>query len=155
MKKILFICYGNICRSPMAEILLNHLLRAEGLEAIATASSAATSPYEAGMSLSGGTREVLARHGIPLQPHHSRTATREDYAAYDEIYVMDRHNYYDSIGIFQGDPENKIHLLMNLLGEERDVADPWYTGDYEASWEDISAACAVLVERLKKEQSRK
>ena len=147
MKKILFVCHGNICRSPMAEFVLKDLVKKRGLEAGYEIASAATSREELGNPVYPPARRKLAEHGIGCAGHQARQMTKQDYAYYDLIVCMDRANLRNASRITGGDPQNKLRLLLNFTdraGEE--VADPWYTGDFEAAWQDVLAGCKGLLE---------
>ena len=151
MKKILFVCLGNICRSPMAEFVMKDMLKKHRLDCAAEVRSAATSTYELGNPVHRGTRNKLSEHGISCAGKTARLLTRGDYAEYDYIIGMDESNMRDMHRLFGGDPQNKLWKLLNLCGESADVADPWYTGDFEATWQDINRGCTALLERIQQE----
>jgi len=151
MKKILFVCLGNICRSPMAEFVMKDMLKKHRLDRAAEVRSAATSTYELGNPVHRGTRNKLSEHGISCAGKTARLLTRGDYAEYDYIIGMDESNMRDMHRLFGGDPQNKLWKLLNLCGESADVADPWYTGDFEATWQDINRGCTALLERIQQE----
>ncbi len=132
----------------MAEFIFARLARSAGLEDV-SAESAATSGYERGNPVYAPARRELARHGIDCAGKVSRQAVQEDYARFDHIYAMDRQNLQDLRRLFGDDPEGKLTLFLTLCGEERDVSDPWYTGDFSAAYRDIEAGCAALVHSLK------
>lgn len=147
MVKILFICHGNICRSPMAEFVLKDMVKKRGLAEELEIASAATSREEIGNPVYPPARRKLAEHGIGCAGHRARQMTKHDYDYYDWIVCMDRANLRNASGITGGDPQNKICLLLDFArrtGEE--VADPWYTGDFEAAWQDVLAGCEGLIE---------
>ena len=149
MKKILFICHGNICRSPMAEFVMKRLVEEAGLSEQFEIASAATSTEEIGNPVYPPARRMLAEHGISCEGKTARQMTRQDYAYYDYIIAMDRNNLRNLKRMFGEDTDRKISLLMDytpLLGE---VADPWYTGDFEATWRDVLEGCKGLLEYLK------
>ena len=149
MIKILFICHGNICRSPMAEFVMKHLVEEAGLSEQFEIASAATSTEEIGNLVYPPARRKLAEHGIGCECKTARQMTRQDYAYYDYIIAMDRNNLRNLKRMFGEDTDRKISLLMDytpLLGE---VADPWYTGDFEATWRDVLEGCKGLLEYLK------
>ena len=137
MNKILFVCYGNICRSPMAEFIMKKLVSDKGREKDYYISSAATSKYEAGMGVHHGTRKILDRLGISYQGKCSITLKAEDYEKYDYIVGMDQENKHNMVRLFGGDKEGKVSLLLEFAGKNRDVADPYWTGDFEATYRDV------------------
>lgn len=138
---ILFVCLGNICRSPMAEFVMKDLVRRAGAEERFFIASAATSTWEIGNPIHEGSQRVMREMGIPFEDHRATLLRREDYEAYDLILGMDRENLRDMLRIFGGDPEGKVQLLLSVDGEAREIADPWYTGDFKTTWRDITLAC--------------
>lgn len=154
MKRILFVCHGNICRSPMAEFVMRDLLEKQGIHDIETA-SAATSSEEIGNPVHPGTRRKLAEHGIRCDGKTARRLTRADYAHYDLIIGMDAYNLRNMQTLFGGDPDHKLHKLLSFCGEGGDVADPWYTGDFEQTWQDISRGCQALMDHLTTKTDRR
>ena len=148
MKRILFVCHGNICRSPMAEFMLKRMLRQAGLENDYVIASAATHDDELGNPVYPMARQELAKHGIGCPGHVARLITKEDYNRYDLIIGMDQANINDMNALFGGDPDGKLRLLMELVGEHRDVADPWYTRKFNETWKDLNAACTALFNQL-------
>ena len=148
MVKILFICHGNICRSPMAEFVMKDLVKKDGLEARFCIASAATSAEEIGNSVYPPARRKLAEHNISCAGKTARQLTKADYQQYDLLIGMDRANIRNMNRICGGDPEGKIHLLLEYAGRADEVADPWYTGDFEATWQDVLAGCSGLLEYL-------
>ena len=151
MIKILFICHGNICRSPMAEYVMKHLVKQAGIADQFEIASAATSTEEIGNAVYPPARRKLAEHGIGCAGHAARQLTKHDYVYWDLLIGMDRANIRNMQRICGGDPAGKIRLLMSYAGKEQEVADPWYTGDFEATWQDVSEGCrAVLSDILKK-----
>ena len=151
MIKILFVCHGNICRSTMAQCVMTHLIKQEGLEDIFHIDSAATSREEIGNPPHYGTVNRLRQAGIPVIPHKARQMSRADYEKYDYLIGMDSANIRNMTRIAGGDPAKKIYKLLSFAGSGRDVADPWYTGDFDATYEDVEAGCrgflAYLTER--------
>ncbi|MCC2819466.1 low molecular weight phosphotyrosine protein phosphatase [Lachnoclostridium pacaense] len=148
MIKILFICHGNICRSPMALYYFQDLVHKKGLEDMFFLDSAATSTEEIGNSAHRGTREKLRQAGISCQGHQAKQMKPRDYGTFDYLIGMDDWNIRNMTRITGGDPDNKIHKLLEFAGSSRDVADPWYTGDFETTWNDITTGCNALLEKI-------
>ena len=149
MTKILFVCHGNICRSPMAEFVMKDLVRKAGLEDQFTIASAATSAEELGNPVYPPARRELARHGIGCGGHAARRLRADDYGRWDLLIGMDRANLRNMARLFDGDPEGKCRLLLDYAGRPgQEVADPWYTGDFSAAWDDIFAGCQGLLAAL-------
>lgn len=143
MKKILFVCHGNICRSPMAEFVMKYLVEKEGLTDHFLIESAATSTEELGNPVYPPARRKLAEHGIRCDGHAARQMTRADYNRFDLLIGMDQWNLRNMLRICGGsDPEGKIRPLL----PNKDVADPWYTGDFEATWQDVLKGCKALLD---------
>ena len=149
MTKILFVCHGNICRSPMAEFVMKDLVKKAGLAGQFEIASAATSTEEIGDPVYPPARRKLAEHGIGCQGHRARQMGKGDYARYDLLIGMDQANLRNMRRICGGDPEGKLHLLMEYASSWGEVADPWYTGDFEATWRDVLAGCQGLLETLR------
>ena len=145
MIKILFICHGNICRSPMAEFVMKDLVKKAGREREFEIASAATSTEEIGCPVYPPARRKLAEHGIGCAGKTARQLRRDDYAAYDLLIGMDSANLRNMRRICGGDPEGKISLLMDWTNRPGDVADPWYTGDFEATWRDVLDGCEAIL----------
>lgn len=148
MTKILFVCHGNICRSPMAEFVMKDLVRKAGREKEFYIASAATSTEEIGNPVYPPARRELARHGIGCEGKTARQLTARDYKDYDLLVGMDGANLRNMRRICGGDPEEKISLLLDHTDRPGDVADPWYTGDFGATWRDVSEGCARLLDEL-------
>lgn len=148
MKKILFICHGNICRSPMAEYVMKELVRKAGRGGEFEIASAATSREEIGNPVYPPARRKLAEHGIACDGHTARQMTERDYGRFDYLIGMDSANRRDMQRICGGDPEGKISLLMEHTNRPGDVADPWYTGDFEATWRDVLVGCQALLKEI-------
>ncbi len=148
MTRILFVCHGNICRSPMAEFVMKDLVKKARLETEFLIESAATSTEEIGNPVYPPARRKLAGHGIGCAGKTSRQLKNEDYERYDLLIGMDRANLRNMHRICGGDPEGKLHLLMEFTDRPGDVADPWYTDDFETTWRDVLAGCKGLLERL-------
>lgn len=148
MKRILFVCHGNICRSPMAEFIMKKMVADAGMERQFLIASAATSTEELGNGVYPPARRKLAEHGIGCQGKTSRLMTRQDYRDYDLLIGMDRYNIRNMERICGGDPEGKIRMLMDYTCRPGDVADPWYTGDFSATYRDCTEGCRGLLEEL-------
>ena len=148
MERILFVCHGNICRSPMAEFVMKDLVRKAGADERFFIASAATSTEEIGNPVYPPARRKLAEHGIGCAGKTARQMTAADYREYDLLIGMDSANLRNMRRICGGDPEGKIRLLMDFTDRPGDVADPWYTGDFETTWRDISAGCRGLLKWL-------
>ena len=147
-KNILFVCHGNICRSPMAEFVMKHLVRQLGCGARFHIESAATSTEEIGNAVYPPARRKLAEHGIGCQGKTARQLTRDDYARFDLLVGMDDWNIRNMTRMCGGDPEGKIVKLMDFTNRQGDVADPWYTGDFEATWNDVLEGCQGMLKEL-------
>ena len=150
MTKILFVCHGNICRSPMAEFILKDLVRKAGCAAEVRIASAATSREELGSPIYPPAQRQLRSHGVPFDDHRARQMTRADYDAYDLLIGMDSRNLANMRRICGGDPDGKLQRLLHYTGQTHDVADPWYTDDFDAAWRDIESGCRALLAQLKK-----
>lgn len=149
MNKILFVCHGNICRSPMAEFVMKHLVEEAGLADQFEIASAATSTEEIGNPVYPPARRKLAEHGIGCAGKTARQMTRDDYHYYDMVIAMDRNNLRNLRRMFGDDTEHKISLLMDHSRRPGDVADPWYTGDFEATWRDVLEGCKGVLQRYR------
>ena len=150
MTKILFICHGNICRSPMAEFVMKDLVKKAGLEGQFHIESAATSTEEIGNPVYPPARRKLAEHGIDCRGHAARQLRSSDYSRFDLLIGMDMANLRNIHRICGGDFDGKMHLLMEFAGRPNaEVDDPWYTDDFEAAWQDILAGCQGLLELVK------
>ena len=144
--RILFICHGNICRSPMAEFILKALVKAKGIEDQYHIESAAVSTEEIGNPIYPPAKRCLTQHGIPSDPgKRARQVTRDDYSRFDRLICMDTSNLHRLKRIIPDDPAGKVHLMMAYTGTGRDVADPWYTGDFETTFQDILEACEAML----------
>ena len=148
MIKILFVCHGNICRSPMAEFVMKDLVKKAGLESRFHIASAATSIEELGNPVYPPARRKLAEHGISCAGKTARRLTKDDYAKYDFLIGMDQANLRNMHRVCGGDRDGKIHLLMEFTGRPGDVADPWYTGDFETTWRDVLEGCTGLLKNI-------
>jgi len=149
MTSILFVCHGNICRSPMAEFVMKNLVKKAGLEHEFSIASAATSTEEIGNPVYPPARRKLAEHGIGCAGHAARQLRRDDYDRYDYLIGMDSANLRNMHRICGGDPEGKISLLLDWTNRPGSVADFWYTGDFEATWTDVLEGCQALLEQIR------
>ena len=146
MIRILFVCHGNICRSPMAEFILKALVKARGQEDQFYIESAAVSTEEIGNPIYPPARRCLSQHRIWFDSlKRARQVTRADYGRFDRIICMDASNLRWIRRIIPDDPEGKIHLMMAYTGVGRDVADPWYTGDFEVTFQDLLEGCEAML----------
>ena len=152
MVKILFICHGNICRSPMAEFVMKDLVAKAGLSSRFHIESAATSTEEIGNSVYPPARRKLAEHKIDCTGKTARQLRRSDYAQWDYLVGMDEANRRNITRMCGGDPEGKISLLLDHTPNPREVADPWYTGNFERTWLDVSEGCAALLAEIRKKE---
>ena len=148
MKRILFVCHGNICRSPMAEFVMKKMISDAGMADQFEIASAATSTEEIGNPVYPPARHKLAEHGISCEGKTARQITRRDYEHYDYIVAMDINNLRNLQWMLGEDKLHKISLLMNYTDHPRDVADPWYTGNFEATWQDVNDGCKGLLEEI-------
>ena len=154
MTKILFVCHGNICRSPMAEFVMKGLVRQAGLESQFHIESAATSTEEIGNPVYPPARRKLAEHGIDCTGKTARQFINGDYDQYDLLIGMDRANLRNMHRICGGDFARKLHLLMDYTDHPGDVADPWYTDDFETTWRDVLEGCQGLLEQLRSREGK-
>ncbi len=152
MTRILFVCHGNICRSPMAEFVMKDLVKKAGLESQFQIESAATSTEEIGNPVYPPARRKLAEHGIDCTGKTARRLINGDYAQYDLLIGMDQENLWNMHRICGGDFDGKIHLLMDFTDRPGDVADPWYTGDFETTWRDVLEGCMGLLRTVREER---
>lgn len=149
MIKIMFICHGNICRSPMAEFVFKDMLKKEGLSDDFFVASAATSYEEIGNPVHYGTAKILDRLKISYKGKRAVHLEKSDYAEYDYLVCMDSANVRNTLRIVGEDSERKIYKLLEFAGLKRDVADPWYTGDFEATYKDVLLGCTELLKYMK------
>ncbi len=148
MIKVLFCCHGNICRSPMAEYVMKYLTAQQGMDADFFIDSAATSTEEIGNGVHRGTRRKLAEVGISCGSHRARQLTRRDYEEFDLLLGMDGANRRNMLRMLGGDPEGKVHLLLDFSDRPRDIADPWYTGNFDETYDDVAEGCQALLRYL-------
>ena len=147
MFKILFVCHGNICRSPMAEFITADLIKKRGIDGVSVA-SAATSTEELGDPVYPPAKRMLEAHGISCAGKTARQITRRDYAEYDLLIGMDRQNVRNMHRMLGGDPDGKIRLLLDFTDAPGEVSDPWYTRDFDCAWDDIERGCRGLLDHL-------
>ena len=150
MTRVLFVCHGNICRSPMAEFVMKDMVEKAGLSKEIHVASAATTTDGIGNPVYPPARRKLAEHGIGCEGKTARQMRWPDYERYDLIIGMDQENLRDLRRICLDDPEGKLHLLMDYTDRPGDVADPWYTRDFEATWRDVEEVCRALLAWLRK-----
>ncbi|MBE5785307.1 MAG: low molecular weight phosphotyrosine protein phosphatase [Clostridiales bacterium] len=148
--RILFVCHGNICRSPMAEFIMRDLVEKNGLSGEIEVESAATSTEERGNPVHRETKRILDMLGIDCAEKRARQMQSADYEAFDYLIGMDRMNAANMSFITGGDPEGKICRLLDFAVNPRDIADPWYTGDFDATYRDVRAGCEALLKRIQK-----
>ncbi len=150
MLKIMFVCYGNICRSPMAEFIMKDMVKKRGVADKFYIVSSATSYEEIGSSVHYGTRKILNRLNIDCSKKRAVKLLKEDYDKYDYIIGMDDMNIRNMNRIFGGDPDNKIYKLLDFTPISGDVADPWYTGDFESTYRDVVSGVEGLINKILK-----
>lgn len=150
MTSILFICHGNICRSPMAEFYMKHLVSGHGCADMFHIASAATSREEIGNDIHWGTKEKLRDEGIPFARRGAVQLCREDYEAYDYLVYFDEENKHEIRRIAGEDTAHKVYALLSFAGITRDVADPWYTGNFDATYADVEMGCQAFWEFLQR-----
>lgn len=148
MIKVLFVCHGNICRSTLAEFLMKELVRQAGKEEEILVESKACRTDEIGNDTHPGTKAVLQAHGIPFTRRQARQIQRADYDQFDYIIAMDGENMRDLRRLTNGDPQDKCQLLLTFAGEDREVADPWFTGNFEVTYQDVDKGCRALLQKL-------
>ena len=153
MIKIMFVCHGNICRSPMAEFVMRDMLKKEGLNDKISVASSATSREEIGNGVHHGTRRKLAEFGISTDGKAAVQLTKADYDKYDYIIGMDSYNIRNIHRIIGNDNDSKIYKLLDFSHRGGDIADPWYTGDFDSTYEDVYDGCTGLLEKCKKDMS--
>lgn len=146
--KILFVCHGNICRSPMAQFVLQQMVDNRGLSNRFYIDSAATSTEEIGNGIHYGTMSIFRQYSIPCSGHRARQMTRRDYEEYDYLIGMDDANVRNMTRIAGGDPQHKIHKLLEYAGSSRAIADPWYTGEFDITYDDVKEGCEAFMKHL-------
>ncbi len=150
MIKVLFVCHGSICRSPMAEYLFKDMVRKAGLQDKFLIASAATSTEEIGSDINPPARRMLEQNGIPCGRHCARQVRRSDYDGSDYILIMDERNRGNIMRIFGSDPDNKVRALLSYTEHPRDISDPWYTHDYRKAFDDIAEGCTAFLDYLRR-----
>lgn len=148
MIKILFICHGNICRSTMSQFVFQDLVNKRGLKDKFYIDSAATSREEIGNRPHYGTVSKLRQVGVPVLEHYAVQMTRQDYEDYDFLIGMERFNLRNMKRITGGDPDGKMHLLLDFSEHPRDISDPWYTGNFDETYRDVKEGCEALLAYL-------
>ena len=148
MTKILFVCLGNICRSPMAEFVFKDMVKKRGIEKEFYIESAGTSSEEVGNPVHYGTRKKLQQVGISVDGKYARKITKEDYNKFDYIIGMEEHNISSILRIVGNDIEGKVSRLLDYSNNPRDIADPWYTHNFDITYEDIVEGCEFLLRKL-------
>ncbi|SEW16473.1 low molecular weight protein-tyrosine-phosphatase [[Clostridium] fimetarium] len=148
MTKVLFVCLGNICRSPMAEYVFKDIVKKKGLEHEFFIASAATSSEEIGNPVHHGTRNKLRQYGISTDGKRAILLTSKDYQNYDYIIGMEQANIQNMNRILGQDIQNKIYRLLDFTKSPRDIADPWYTGNFDLTYNDVQEGCEALLEYI-------
>jgi len=148
MIKVLFICHGNICRSTMAEFVMKNLVAKAGCEHEFYIESAATSREEIGNDTHPGTKRKLTQMGVPFSRRRARQVTKADYDEFDYLIIMDQENLRGLNRIIGGDPDNKVYKLLEFAGKSGDIADPWYTGNFDETWDDVLEGCEALLKQF-------
>lgn len=154
MTNVLFICHGNICRSPMAEFVLKHMVAEQGQSDAFHIESAATSHEEIGNDIHPGTKQKLREQHIPFTKRSARQMTKADYKAFDYILTMDSYNLRNVKRIIGDDPQGKVIPLLSFAGVARDIADPWYTGNFDETYQDVVTGCKAFLQQLQQEPTQ-
>lgn len=148
MIRVMFCCHGNICRSTMSQSVFAYMVKQKGLEDRFMIDSCATSTEEIGNPPHRGTVRKLKEMNIPLVPHRAKQITWSDYQKFDYIIGMDTWNIHNLNRMLKGDPEGKVYKLLSFAGSERDIADPWYTGNFDETYDDVIEGCEGLLQYL-------
>ena len=154
MIKVLFVCHGNICRSPMAEFIMKDQVRQQGMEDQFYIASAATSLEEIGNPVYPPARRKLAEHGLSCAGKTARRMERRDYKEYDYLIGMEQFNLRNMMRILGDDPEKKVSRLLDFSDRPRDIDDPWYTGDFETAYREIFEGCEALLKNIVRNRIR-
>lgn len=144
--KVIFLCHGNICRSPMAEFILKKLVKEQGIEDNFKIDSAATSREEIGNDIYPPAKKCLAEHNVPFEPHSARQITKQDVAYYDYVIAMEEYNIRNLSRMFG--PSYRFKLLLDFTDCPRDISDPWYSGDFETAYSEIEEGCRAFLEKI-------
>lgn len=155
MIKILFICHGNICRSPMAEFIMKNLISKKHVQSYFFIDSCATSQEEIGNGLYPYAKDILLKHNIPIYQHSARQITLSDYDYFDYLLVMENYNLHNLKRIIPTDPQKKIFRLLDFTNFPTDISDPWYSGDFETAYQEITKGCQALLEYIEKKNLSK
>ena len=150
MKRIMFVCHGNICRSPLAEFVMKDLVNKKELSDLFYIESSATSAEETGNPIYPPIKDIMRKYSVPFEEHYAKRIKAEDYEKFDLFVIMDNNNYRNIIRILGSDPDNKVHLLLEYSGQNRDVEDPWYYGNFDKTYDDVLSGCKALLEHLEK-----
>lgn len=150
MTKVMFVCHGNICRSPMAEFVLKDMVKKSGKESDFHITSSATSTEEIGNPVHCGTRSILARHNISVDGKYAVQMKKTDYYEYDYIIAMDSYNIRNILKIVGSDPDGKVCKLLEFA-DGGDIADPWYTGDFDTTYSDVVRGCKEFLKKMEQE----
>ena len=154
MKRIMFVCHGNICRSPLAEFVMKDIVSKAGREKDFYIASAGTSFEESGNPVYPPIKEIMLRHGIPFTERRAVRLRADDYEKFDLFVIMDKNNERNTLRIFGDDPQGKIKMLLSFAGVDRNVADPWYYGNFEQTYSDIFAGCTALMKYFNKREEK-
>ena len=149
MTKILFVCHGNICRSTMAESVFTYMVKQRHIDHLFEIYSAATSREEIGNDTHPGTKRKLTEAGVPFTKRRARQVTKADYDEFDYLVIMDQNNYRNLFRIIGDDPEGKVYKLLDFAGKDRDIADPWYTGNFDDTYDDVVEGVDAFLDYLK------
>lgn len=150
MIKIMFVCHGNICRSPMAEFVFSHFVKENNISDKFCIASSATSREEIGNSVHRGTKDKLYEVGIYCDGKTAVQLTKKDYEIYDYIICMDSYNIKNALRIIEDDKDRKLHRLLDFSTDPRDISDPWYTGNFDETYNDIKEGCGALLDYILK-----
>lgn len=150
-----FVCHGNICRSTMAEYVLKDMVKKQGIAQNFYIDSAGTSTEEIGNPVHYGTKDKLRREGIPVGDHRAVQLKKKDYETFDYLIGMEQRNVTNMLRILGGDPEHKVYRLLDFSHRPGDIADPWYTGNFDATYEDVCEGCRALLEKIQTEEGEK
>ncbi|HIV85336.1 MAG TPA: low molecular weight phosphotyrosine protein phosphatase [Candidatus Monoglobus merdigallinarum] len=152
MIRIMFVCHGNICRSPMAEFVLKDLVKKNGISDLFYIESAATSFEEIGNPVHPGTRRKLSEVGISVKGKLAQKLIASDYQKFDYFAGMDGYNIRNMNRLFGGDPEGKVVKLLQFAGDDSDIADPWYTGNFDVTYDDVLRGCQGIIKMFKEDK---